>query len=93
MPDVLPSEGGRQPTAEDVARAVEGRPAVTPSMLWFELGGEGDFAPLWVFEQLRRLGYGPHPGGFWWAGDLPLDLAKRMQATMDQIDAWYPDGD
>jgi hypothetical protein len=81
----------QQPTPAGIALAVEGRPAVTPSELWAELGGDGDFAPGWVLEELRRLGYGPHPAGFWWASDLPLEIAEPIVRAYDRIEAAYPD--
>jgi hypothetical protein len=74
-----------------VSRAVESRAVVTPSLLWLELGGEGDFAPLWLFEQLRRLGYGPLPAGFWWRSDLPVERSQRLAALVEELDDLYPD--
>lgn len=79
------------PMPADVAAAVEGRAAVTPSLLWAELGGEGDFAPLWALDQLRRLGYGPLPAGFWWRSDLPAESAERLAVTFKRIEEAYPD--
>jgi hypothetical protein len=81
----------RQPTPETVALAASGRIAVTPSELWAELGGEGDFAPGWVMETLLRLGYIPHPAGFLWAGDLPLECAEPIVRAYKRIEAVYPD--
>jgi hypothetical protein len=81
----------REPTLQDVTNAVEGRAAVTPSLLWRELGGSGDFAPLWLLEHLRRLGYGPVPEGFWWRNDIPRVRAERLVAFMRSLDETYPD--
>lgn len=81
----------RQPTPSEITQAVEGRAAIFPSLLWFELGGEGDFTPLWVFEHLRRLGYGPVPAGFWWRNDIPLERAERLVAFIEELDEAYPD--
>lgn len=81
----------RHPTPGDVTRAAEGRAAITPSLLWAELGGEGDLAPLWLFEHLRRLGYGPVPGGFWWRQDVPAEHSVRLVDFIRKLDETYPD--
>lgn len=83
----------RHPTPDDVTRALEGRAAVTPSLLWLELGGDGDFAPLWLFEHLRRLGYGPLPAGVWWRMDIPLERSERLAAFYRNLEEVYPDED
>jgi hypothetical protein len=82
---------GRQPTAGDVDAVVAGRAAILPILLWSELGGEGDFTPLWLFEQLRRLGYGPLPAGFWWRSDIPVEQSERLAAFARDVDEAYPD--
>jgi hypothetical protein len=74
-----------------ITRVVEGRPAVTPSELWAELGGKEDYAPGWVRQHLLSIGYVPHPEGFLWAGDLPLELAEPIVRAYARIEAAYPD--
>lgn len=81
------------PSLGDISAAVEGRAAVMPTLLWWELGGEGDFSPLWLSYQLSQLGYGPHPGGFWWRQDIPIVHAERYAAFLDELDEAYPDAD
>ena len=83
----------REPTLHDVTRRVEGRAAVTPSLLWQELGGAGDYAPLWLMHHLRRLGFVPVPAGFWWRKDLPAELCRRLVAFIDELEEAYPDRD
>lgn len=81
----------RHPSLAEVSRAVEGRAVVTPSLLWSELGGDGDFAPLWLLEQFRRLGYGPLPAGFWWRMDIPVERSERLAAFVQELDELYQD--
>ncbi len=81
----------RRITPEMITLAASGRIAVTPSELWAELGGEGDFSPVWVRLHLLSLGYVPHPAGFLWAGDLPLECAEPIVRAYKRIDAIYPD--
>lgn len=85
----------RQPTPSDVTRAIGRRAAVIPSLLWFELGGEGDFTPLWLRGHLSKLGYRPNSdgAGFWWRDDLPRELEKRLVALFEELDDAYPDED
>jgi hypothetical protein len=70
---------------------VDGRAAVTPSLLWSELGGGGDFPPLWLFQHLRRLGYVPMPAGFWWRSDIPAERARGLTKFIERLDEVYPD--
>jgi hypothetical protein len=42
-------------------------------------------------ETLLRLGYIPHPAGFLWAGDLPLECAEPIVRAYKRIEAVYPD--
>lgn len=83
------------PTPADVAAALEGRAGVTPVLLWCELTGQSiddvEFTPLWVQAELRRLGYGPTPAGFWWRNDLPTEKRERMEALFQELDEAYPD--
>lgn len=80
----------RCPTLEDVSAGVKGRAAVFPSLLWQEIGGtEADFAPLWLLEQLRRLGFGPLPAGFWWRRDIPASRAQRLSDFVRALDTAY----
>ena len=82
----------RCPTLEDVSAAVERSAAVFPSLLWRQLGGsEDDFAPLWLLEQLRRLGFGPLPAGFWWRLDIPASRAQRLSDFLTFLDEAYPE--
>ena len=82
------------PTPADVAAAVEGKAAVTPSELWGRLTSSyEDGAPRWVYETLRRLGYGPRPEGFWWRNDLPAEKCERLAGFYRHLDEVYPDDD
>ena len=76
-----------------VESAVARRGAVFPSLLWKELGGRGDFAPLSLYHELRRLGFVPMPAGFWWRASLPDALAERFGDLIRHIDELYPDED
>jgi hypothetical protein len=74
-----------------VIRAVEDRAAVTPSLLWREIGGRSDFPPLWLFAELRCLGYVPMPAGFWWRNDIPVEHARKLTDFISRLDEIYPD--
>ena len=37
--------------------------------------------------------HGPHPAGFWWAMDLPLECAEPIVRAYERIEAIYPDDD
>lgn len=82
------------PTVGDLRVAVEGRAAIFPSLLWRGLGGgDDDLAPLWLMEQLRRLGFAPIPAGFWWRRDIPASRARRLAGFVSALDKLYPDDD
>lgn len=76
-----------------ITKAVEGLPAVHPTLLWWGLGGDERGARVWVYRHLGSLGYGRHPAGFMWRLDVPVQHANRLVAFMDHLDEVYPDED